>query len=232
MATQYRRKVRSPLLSALFHDELSWIALAFVNAQSAVDFAPFPFGGVGILGMSFDDVDLSPVNADLKSVYGDDSTLGRSPIASIFNQNPTTPNSFDVLLDRASDLDETSSGTFVIGEHLDQYANVTQQPKLPRQFPGRWTAGMDGMTVNGQSISLPPSGTVGQPGQLVMLLDTGFSLPPLPPVLIDAIYSTVPGAIQYSESPSLQWILPCTAATNVTFSFGYVLLLKIPPCSL
>lgn len=80
---------------------------------------------------------------------------------------------------------------------------------------------MDGMTVNGQVIPLSASGTtVAQSGQLVMLLDTGYSLPPLPQSLVDAIYSTVPGAVQSTEYSGLQWLLPCTSATNVTFQFA------------
>lgn len=173
------------------------------------------------MGMSFNDATLSPINAQLEIAYGDGTTMGHSPISNILDQNSSAPNCFDVLLDRSSDLDDTSTGTLLIGEHLPQYASITEKPQLSRQSPGRWTAGMDGMTVNGQVIPLPASGTtVALSGQLVMLLDTGYSLPPLPQSLVDAIYSTVPGAVQSTEFSGLQWLLPCTSATNVTFQFA------------
>lgn len=200
---------------------ISPIELAFINADSTQDFEPFPFNGAGILGMSFDDITLSPVNAEIEKNFGADSTLGRSTIANIFAQNPNTPNSFDVALDRADDLDDTSTGTFLIGEHATGYETITSQPKLPRLFPGRWTAGLQGMNVQGNSIPIPTSNVSGAPsGQIVMLLDTGFSLPPLPPPMVDAIYSTIPGAVQFTENPALQWIVPCNGSTNVTFNFG------------
>lgn len=196
---------------------------AFVNAQTAQDFGFTSVGGQGILGLAFDDVITSPVNFLIKQAYGNDSILGRTPISNIFNQNPTSPNSFDVQLDRTSDLDDTSTGTFLIGEHLPEFSNVTSQTKLARQFAGRWTVTLDDMAVNGKSAqslfpksSLPtvPSGKIG------VLLDTGFSFPPLPPALIDAIYGSIPGAVPISGVSTLQWIVPCDGVTQVTFKLG------------
>lgn len=194
-------------------------ASAFINATTAKNFAFFNQGAVGIMGLSFDDVNLSPIN---RAILADTpaSTVGHTPLINIFLQNPQVAPSFDVRLDRTGDLDDTATGTFLISEHLSQFAHVEQQPKLLRQALGRWTVPMDDMVVNGRkfdfnksSIATVPSGKIG------VLLDTGFTAPPLPPAAVDAIYSTIPGAVKYVDSGH-QWIVPCDASTNLTFSFG------------
>lgn len=194
---------------------------AFISASSAQDFGFFDFGAVGILGLAFDDTNLSPINAALEDAFGGGTTLGRTPISNVFAQNPTTPNAFDVLLDRSSDLDTSSTGTFLIGEHAPTYADaVAAAPRLPRQAVGRWSVPLDGMAVNGAPVRFNASSVDGVPaGKLAVLLDTGFSYPPLPPPAVDAIYASIPGAVKFSDDFP-QWIVPCTNATNVTFTFG------------
>lgn len=129
-------------------------------------------------------------------------------------------NSFDVRLDRSSDLDDTSTGTFLISEHLDEFKNITSQPKLPRQAVGRWSVPLDGMAVNGKAFKFNKSSISTVPaGKIAAVLDTGFSFPPLPSAAVDAIYSTIPGAIKFSDQVP-QWVVPCDAGTNVTFTFG------------
>lgn len=76
------------------------------------------------------------------------------------------------------------------------------------------------MSVNGQAFTFGPSSISTVPaGKIAVLLDTGYSFPPLPPDAVDAIYSTIPGAVKFSDQ-SPQWIVPCDAATNVTFTLG------------
>ena len=175
------------------------------------------------MGLAFNDVELSPINNGIQGAYGNGSTLGFAPISRIFAQNPTASNSFDIRLDRTGDLDETSTGSLLISEHDPDFSNITSQPRLPRQVDGRWVIQLDGISVNGQqavfnasSISTIPSGKLG------MLMDTGFSFPPLPPALIDMIYGSIPGAVKFSDQLP-QWIVPCDGTTNLTFTIGYVL---------
>ena len=55
-------------------------------------------------------------------------------------------------------------------------------------------------------------------GKIVAALDTGFSFPPLPAAAVDAIYGSIPGA-KFDRNGAV-WIVPCTAATNLSFVFG------------
>lgn len=201
------------------------IFLAFINATVAEGFDFVDEGISGILGMAFDDLRISVVNGLLEQSYGLDTPLAHTPILNIFNQNPSTPNFFDIRLDRIGDLDDTSTGTFLIGEHLPGFEQVSQQPQLPRVILSRWGVALDGMSVNGQAITLPPSviPEMKSQGKLGVMLDSGYSYPPLPPVLVDAIYTQVPGALSIANLDPVQYILPCTAAINVSFTFGYVL---------
>ena len=138
--------------------------------------------GAGILGLAFEDHQLSAINAAVQDKLQDpNSTLGATPIFNILISNPSLPNSFDVALDRTSDLNDTAIGTLTIGAHAAGYEGVTEQPQLPRVFQGRWTVPSDGMQVNGKPFQFGPSSVDGlQPGQFATLLDTGFSFPPLP----------------------------------------------------
>lgn len=175
---------------------------------------------MGIMGLAFDDINLSPINNAIQTAYGNGSTLGLTPISQIFLQNPDASNSFDIRLDRTGDLDETASGTLLISEHDPEFANITNQPRLPRQVDGRWVIQLDGMSVNGESATFNSSLISNIPdGKLGMLMDSGFSFPPLPPALIDMIYSSIPGAVKLSDSFP-QWIVPCDGATNLTFTLG------------
>lgn len=180
--------------------------------------------GSGILGLAFEDDNLSPINHAVQEKLGEpDSTLGATPIFNILISNPSLPNSFDIALDRTSDLNDTAIGTLTIGAHAAGFESVTSQPQLPRVFQGRWTVPTDGMQVNGQSVKLPPSRIDGlQPGQIATLLDTGFSFPPLPPAAVDAIYGSIDGAV-FLQKDFPQWLVPCRGVTNLTFTLGYVL---------
>ena len=117
----------------------------------------FKQGSVGIIGLSFDNAIASPINAEIEKAFGTESTLGRSPLANLFAQNPDLPNSFDVRLDRSSDLEDVSTGTFLISEHLEEFAQITSQPKLQRVADRRWSITLDKMTVNGYQFSFPQS---------------------------------------------------------------------------
>ncbi|THG99797.1 hypothetical protein EW026_g2607 [Hermanssonia centrifuga] len=193
---------------------------AFINADSAEDFGFFDEGAVGIMGLAFNDAGLSPINDGIRAAFGQDNTLGQAAISNIIAQNPSISNSFDILLDRTSDLDDDSTGIFIIGSHLQGFEDITSQPKLFRQTTGRWSVPCDGMTVNGGLFEFNQSSVAGvDSGRIATLLDSGFSLPPLPPPAVDFLYGSIPGAV-FAQTSYPQWIVPCTGATNLTFTFG------------
>ena len=165
----------------------------------------------------------SSINQGIKEAFNDpNSTLGTSPIFNILINNPDIPNSFDILLDRTGDLNDTEVGTLIIGGHAPGFENIVDQPHLPRVVSGRWAVPSDGMKVNGQSFTFNKSNSaVVKPGQIAAVLDTGFALPPLPPAAVDFIYGSIPGAM-FTDSTYPQWLVPCNATTSLSFVFGYV----------
>ena len=151
-------------------------------------------------------------------------------MTNIFQQNPTAPNLFTVLLGRASDTEGPDYGAFTISEYVDGFGRVADQPKLFRTPPQtanitnipRWSVQMDSMTVNGRQFQFNKSAVPeAQPGKQVVVLDTGFTFSQIPPAAVDFIYSDIPGA-QFDQTSGL-WVVPCGATTDLSFEFGYVL---------
>ncbi|TFK70924.1 acid protease [Pluteus cervinus] len=150
----------------------------------------------------------------------------------IFLQNTTTPNFITVLLGRKQDPSDTYSGTITVGEVLSDFNAVTNQPKLlVTDVPIR-----DAGDQHFQ-ILLDDDGLIGPDGNVIQLqtvvagtqdkkqttavVDTGFSLPQLPKVAADAIYSQIPGA-EFTTLNNIGgvWIVPCQKEVNITFKFG------------
>ncbi|KAH9935317.1 aspartic peptidase domain-containing protein [Fomitopsis serialis] len=137
---------------------------------------------------------------------------GDTPLNRIFEQNTSTPNFLSVLL----------------AVRTTPTPNITSQPKLPiledeDSGARHWQTlldkdgiiGPDGEVISVQSV-------VQGLQQLVVVFDTGFSLPQVPTAVSNAIYSRVPGA-NYTNVPAASgkvWTLPCDVELNVTFKFG------------
>ncbi|KAL0959067.1 hypothetical protein HGRIS_014367 [Hohenbuehelia grisea] len=80
----------------------------------------------------------------------------------------------------------------------------------------------NGFSVNGRSFPLA-SGVPSVPtGKALVVLDTGFSLPPIPEPMVDYIYGSIPGAVKLprSNSSDTLWLVPCRGTTNLTFAIG------------
>ncbi len=170
------------------------------------------------MGMAFD---VASIYSALQRAWGTSAAdaLGRAPITSLFAQNPSFPNNFDVKLGRTSELEDIADGTFLISAHEAGFESVVDAPQLPRIDSSHWSIVMDAMNVNGKPFAFNRSRITGAPkGTVVAALDTGFSFPPLPAPAVDAIYSSIPGA-EFDEQSGM-WIVPCTAATNLSFVFG------------
>lgn len=163
--------------------------------------------------------DISEINNLVTQAFNDD-TLGQNPINNIFSQNTSTPNFISVLLGRGDDLDGVTDGTFTVSEVIPGLENITSTPKLARQGPGigRWTVLLDSFSVNGKEIPLNSS-VAGMPsGKSLAQLDTGATDAAIPPFMVTAIYSSMPGAI-FSEADDF-WIVPCNSTADVRFTFG------------
>ena len=91
-------------------------------------------GIYGLLGLSFNVASASPINAAVHAVYGPEATWGKSVLDNIFEQHPDEPNFIAIDLARTDDLEDTSGGSFGIGEYDSRYLAVKNAPKLA-QFP-------------------------------------------------------------------------------------------------
>ncbi|KAI0633781.1 acid protease [Trametes polyzona] len=179
--------------------------------------ADFQVAVDGILGMAFD---ISFIHAAVAANWGQESarTLGRSFINNLYAQNPTLPNNFDIQLVR-TDGHEAGSGTFVIGGHSPQFAHVAEKTKIPRLGTQQWTVAVDGMNINSKRFEFNRSSVTQAPeGKVVALLDTGFSLPPLPPAAVDAIYTQIPGSVFWPEQHA--YLVPCNESIPLSFVLG------------
>ncbi|RPD63822.1 acid protease [Lentinus tigrinus ALCF2SS1-6] len=172
----------------------------------------------GIMGMAFDNTEIyDKIQGAWGTAAADE--LARAPITSIFAQDTSRPNNFDVQLGRTSELEDIAEGAFIISDHADDFESVTKAPQLPRFVDSHWSIVMDAMLVNGKSFAFNQSRVAGVPsGKTIAVLDSGFSLPQLPGPAVDAIYSSIPGT-QYNPSGH-EWYTPCNASTNLTFVFG------------
>ncbi|GJE90942.1 A1 family peptidase [Phanerochaete sordida] len=200
---------------------------AILNATNATDFgAIFSNNIYGILGLSFDLG--STVFLETIKNFGRNDTQGLSFMSRVFAQNTSAPNMFTVLLGRSYDEDGPEEGAFTIGEYVDGFEDVGMQTKLyrtPAQIgtnitdTPRWSVVMDSMRVNGKAFQFNASNvdTV-QPGQQVVVLDTGFTFSQIPPAAVDFIYSSIPGA-QFNATSGL-WVVPCENTTELVFEFG------------
>lgn len=193
---------------------------AFLLATETEDFSAY---GDGILGLGFNS--FSSVYKMLSRTYGVDvaAQTGNTPMPALFAQQPSLPRTVDIQLSREDELRDTTQGTFLIGEHDANFQNVTNAPRLPVVSPGsRWAVVLDAMNINGAPFTFNKSSVPGTPdGKVVALLDTGYSFPPLPPAAVDAIYSSIPGAVR-DPSLGFPWVVPCNASMKLSFVFACV----------
>jgi len=159
------------------------------------------------------------------------SSVGNTPLDSIFLQNTTTPNYLTILLGRANDQDPFP-GDLTVGEIIPGYDSVLSQPRLPVTMVSLAEAGgqhwqvlldKDGaLGTDGQPIpfSSDVDGTTSR-NQATVVFDSGFTLPQVPKSFADAYYSSFSGA-EFGNVSGIgeAWILPCAAEVNISFIFG------------
>ncbi|OCB83844.1 hypothetical protein A7U60_g9049 [Sanghuangporus baumii] len=159
-----------------------------------------------------------------------DDSSGDAVLDRIFQLNQTSSNYITFLLDRKNDPGSTVTGTFTISELVEGYENITSQPKLDifevyelTDRDQHWqmytdvdgVIGPDGQPINSDSI-VPKASD----GQLVTVVDSGFTLPQVPRTMSDAIYGRVQGA-EWNEENEV-WTIPCDQMLNISFKFGGV----------
>ena len=172
----------------------------------------------GILGMAFD---VGSIHGKVEEQWGAQAANHRahSPMTALFADDSFSSNFYLQLFRSAVELDDAAAGFLAISSHVAGYESVASAPKLSRVTPEHWSVVMDEMIINGQSFSFNQSCIAGvDPGKVVATLDTGSSFSSLPPVAIDAIYGSVPGA-RYDDNSQV-WLVPCNRSPNVTFVFG------------
>ena len=81
------------------------------------------------------------------------------------------------------------------------------------------------MAVNGKAFTFNQSVVSGlESGKILVDIDSGFSLPPIPSTAVDFIYSSIPGSVFVGNvsivAGRIQWLVPCTGVANVTMTFG------------
>lgn len=154
---------------------------------------------------------------------------GNTAINQIFQQNSSSDNYITLMLSRKGDPASQITGQFTISSIVPGFENITTQPQVPVEEVYELTdedqhwqlltdknvgiMGPDGQPIQYSSI-VPKAPS----GQLVAVLDSGFTLPQVPRSVSDAIYGRVQGA-EWSTS-SQAWLVPCGQLINVTFNFG------------
>ena len=164
-----------------------------------------------------------------KKLSGD---TGNNAINRIFEENPSSADDYITLkLSRRGDPASNITGQFTISEIVPGYENITSMPQLGIEMVYKVTdedqhwqvltdkdvgvIGPDGRPIEISSI-VPKAPS----GQLVAVLDSGFTLPQVPRSMSDAIYGRVQGA-EWSASQGA-WLVPCGQLINLTFAFGGV----------
>lgn len=117
----------------------------------------------------------------------EDGTGGDAVLDRIFQLNQTSQNYITFMLDRKNDPLSTATGQFTIGEPVKGFENITSAPKLDViKVPGltdrdqHWQmyTDVDGVIgPDGQPIKVDSIVPKAPDGQLVAVIDSGFTLP-------------------------------------------------------
>lgn len=182
------------------------------------------------MGVAFETLAMIPNS--LSQAWGDDAAyaLGTGVASSLLAQDRSTPGYVDLQLGRLDGNGTDRGGHFLAGQHAPGLEAVANAPKLEQIDINHWTILMDGASINGKPFSFNKSGVASVPaGKLAVTLDTGYTSSVFPNAFVDAIYSSIPGAVKYigaipgtDNGPGNNWIVPCNASTNITFVFKCV----------
>ncbi|KAF7367157.1 Six-hairpin glycosidase [Mycena sanguinolenta] len=178
---------------------------AYLNVASEAGQEPdFDQGLFGILGLGFDTTGASEVDTTVRNKDGPEATWGQSVLSNIFAQNPDSSNFIGIALSRSGDQEGSADGSLTIAEYDPDYESVQNSPKL-FQTPvgsGDWGVVMDSFKVGGNPITWPSPLSAAPAGKNIVVLDTGTTNILMPEAQVDAIYSTIPGAV-LTQDPNI-----------------------------
>lgn len=134
------------------------------------------------------------------------------------------------MLNRLGDSADNITGQFTISEPISGFENITSQTKLSvDKLPGLTDSDQHWQFLTDKNGVIGPDGQVivtssivpkAPDGQLVAVLDSGFTLPQVPRAMSDMIYGRVQGA-EWSATNEA-WLVPCGQLLNLTFMIGGV----------
>ncbi|EAU86015.1 hypothetical protein CC1G_11687 [Coprinopsis cinerea okayama7 len=175
----------------------------------------------GLFGIGFNTGSVVRKKLDKKNA---DTTM-----QNIFNHAKLGSNYITFLLDRQNDPADPFKGEMTISEIIPGFENITSMPKLDVETVTRllksdqhWQAltdknnaitGPDGKTIQVDSI-VPRAPS----GQLVAVIDSGFTFSQVPREVADQIYGRVKGAVYDTQNE--WWLVPCGQYLNIAFNFG------------
>lgn len=123
----------------------------------------------------------------IRDKLDDDGTGGDAVLDRIFQQSQASQNYITLLLNRQGDPSETFTGQLTISEIVSGYENVTNAPKLSviklpdltdRDQHWQVYTDVDGIIgPDGQPISVDSIVPKAPDGQLVAVLDSGYTFP-------------------------------------------------------
>lgn len=159
------------------------------------------------------------------------SPTADTPLNRIFQQNLTTRNFISFLLDRKGDPTDPFTGQMTISEFASGFQKIDSAPKLPVQKVYKLTQANQHWQVltdkdvgiigpDGQPIKIKSTAPKAPTGTLMVVIDTGFTLPQVPRAISDAIYGRVQGA-RYDADDEV-WVVPCDQYIPLSFNFGGV----------
>ncbi|KAH7927809.1 acid protease [Leucogyrophana mollusca] len=160
-----------------------------------------------------------------------DNSSGDNALSRIFSQSSSSDDYITLMLNRNGDPGSQVTGQFTISEVVPGFENITSMPQIAVEKVYKvtdedqhWqiltdkTNGIIG--PDGQPIPVDSIVPKAPDGQLVAVLDSGFTLPQVPRSMSDAIYGRVQGA-EWSTT-SQAWLVPCGQLINLTFTLGGV----------
>ncbi|KAJ7487062.1 aspartic peptidase domain-containing protein [Mycena latifolia] len=196
-----------------------------VSQQAFMNATYMGLGGIvdlgldGLMGLSFNVLVASPITAAL---YSQGPTLGQPFLYNVFDMTPEQDNFIGISLSRTDDLEGSAGASFTINELDAAYAAVADAPAVPL-FPvgtTRWSILVDSMNINGVDIPLTSGVTNAPNGSLVAVLDTGTPTSTLPPAILYALYSQIPGAFVAVNGSEIDFVVPCNTSALVTVIIG------------
>ncbi|KAF7367158.1 Six-hairpin glycosidase [Mycena sanguinolenta] len=154
-------------------------------------------GLFGLLGLGFDVNGGSEIDTAVRNKDGPEATWGQSVLSNIFAQNPDSSNFMGIALSRSGDQEGSADGSLTIAEYDPDYESVQNSPRLSQTPAGSgvWSVVMDSFKVGGNPIAWSSTVAGAPAGKTIALLDTGTTNILMPEGQIDAIYSTIPGAV-------------------------------------